>query len=174
MFYSTQRGRPVACWSTGPSAGATAAVRYERRHSPHLPVSQSKSPSQNLQAVRIDRWLWAARLFKTRSIAADAINNGRVQINDVRAKPAKAVKPGDIVSIRRPPYEQVLEVTALSERRVSASIAQTLYSESAASIRQREQMAETLKLGAVVEQPRHGKLNKRERRQREQLKRNFE
>ncbi len=125
-------------------------------------------------AQRLDRWLWATRLFKTRSIAADAINNGRVELNGLRAKPAKLVRIDDTVIVRRPPYTYELTVRELSERRVSAKLVAGLYRETPSSVAAREQLGATLKLGAVIEDRRAGKLNKKERRQREQLKRWFE
>ena len=68
-------------------------------------------------AVRIDKWLWAARFFKTRTLAVEAVTGGRVSINQEHAKPAKDVKVGDVVAIRRPPFEHVVVVKALSAHR---------------------------------------------------------
>lgn len=96
-------------------------------------------------SLRIDKWLWAARFFKTRGLAAEAIDAGRVSVNGERAKPAKAVKPGDVLAIRRPPYEHVVKVLGVSERRGPASEAQALYEETAESRARREAVAAEMK-----------------------------
>jgi ribosome-associated heat shock protein Hsp15 len=67
--------------------------------------------------MRLDKWLWAARFFKTRTLAVEAVTGGRVSINHEHAKPAKEVKAGDLVAIRRPPFEHVVVVKALSDKR---------------------------------------------------------
>ena len=84
--------------------------------------------------LRIDRWLCNARFFKTRGLAVAAIENGRIDINGVRAKAAKWVTTGDFLRIQRPPYVQEVEVLDAVARRVGASIAQGLYRETAASV----------------------------------------
>ena len=83
-----------------------------------------------MDGVRMDKWLWAARFFKTRSLATEAVGGGKVEVNGERAKPAKAVKAGDEIRRRVGPYEHVLIVRQLGERRGPASVAQTLYEES--------------------------------------------
>src|SRR6516225_1651204 len=92
--------------------------------------------------VRVDKWLWAARFFKTRSAATEAIAGGKVEVNGERAKPAKTMKPGDEVRIRLGPYEHILTVRALAERRGPAAVAQGLYEETAASREARQRLAE--------------------------------
>ena len=77
--------------------------------------------------MRLDKWLWAARFFKTRSLAVEAIGGGRVSVNGDRAKPAKELKVGDAVSIRRPPFEYAVLVKALSDKRGSAQVAAKLF-----------------------------------------------
>ena len=129
--------------------------------------------SNDDETLRLDRWLHAARWFKTRSLAAEAVEHGRVLVNGARVKPAKPIRCGDRLDIRRPPYTHGITVLALSARRVSASIAQTLYEESAESLAARSALAETLALEHVSEERRHGKLNKRDRRARERFKRGF-
>lgn len=115
-------------------------------------------------AVRLDKWLWAARLFKTRQLAIEAIEMGRVLVGDgQRAKPAKAVHIGDRLVVRRPPYETVLIVRAVAEKRVAAPIARTYYDETAESRAQREQLA-----ADIAAQPPplfRGRPTKRDRRQ---------
>ncbi len=101
-----------------------------------------------LERVRIDKWLWAARFFKTRSVATEAVAGGKVEVNGERAKPAKLVQPGDEVRLRQGPYEYVLQVRGLADRRGPASVAAALYEERAESRAARERVAEQLKLGA--------------------------
>lgn len=97
-------------------------------------------------SVRLDKWLWAARFFKTRSLATDAVSGGKVEVNGERAKPAKAINPGDEIRVRLAPYEHVLIVRELGERRGPASLAQTLYEETASSREARERLAAQLKI----------------------------
>ena len=115
--------------------------------------------------VRIDKWLWAARFFKTRSLAADATTGGKVEVNGERAKPAKLVQPGDEISVRLGPYEHVVRVRALSERRGPAREAQTLYEETPDSRAARERLSEQLRVapaGFVFEEK--GRPTKKDRR----------
>ncbi|HEX8943085.1 MAG TPA: RNA-binding S4 domain-containing protein [Gemmatimonadaceae bacterium] len=96
--------------------------------------------------VRLDKWLWAARFYKTRSLATEAVGGGKVEVNGERAKPAKAVKPGDEIRLRLGPYEHVLIVRQLSERRGPATAAQMLYEETQASREDRERLAAQLRM----------------------------
>ena len=102
--------------------------------------------SDDDQTVRIDKWLWAARFFKTRNLAATAITNGRVQVNQVRVKPSKHLVIGDRLEIRITPYSWIVEVLKISSHRASAEIARELFREDEQSIREREQIRENLKL----------------------------
>lgn len=121
--------------------------------------------------VRIDKWLWAARFFKTRSLAAEAVSGGKVQLNGTRVKPARGVKSGDRLEIHRGGFEYHVEVLCLSDRRGPAAVAQTLYAESEQSIRRREIMREQYRLaGASAPHPQH-KPDKKARRQLRGLKR---
>lgn len=95
--------------------------------------------------LRVDKWLWAARFFKTRGLAAEAIDAGRVSVNGERAKASKAVRPGDTLLIRRPPFEHAVTVLAVSDRRGPAAEAQRLYEESPESRARREAVAAELK-----------------------------
>ena len=97
------------------------------------------------EQVRLDKWLWAARFFKTRSMAREAVSGGKVRLNGNRAKPAKPLKTGDELRIQRGEEEFVITVTGLSERRVSAAIAQGLYEESEENRVRRERLAEERK-----------------------------
>ena len=101
----------------------------------------SNSEGQHGERVRLDKWLWAARFFKTRGLAADAIDSGKVDVNDTRAKRAKMIQVGDEVRVRQTPFEHVVHVRGLSERRGPASVAATLYEETADSKARREMLA---------------------------------
>ena len=96
-------------------------------------------------AVRIDKWLWAARFFKTRSMAADAVTGGKVELNGDRVKPAKSVKVGDELKIRLGFYEHVIAVRGLSEQRGPAVVAQALYEETPESAAARAKLAERMR-----------------------------
>ena len=95
--------------------------------------------------VRLDKWLWAARFFKTRALAAEAIDGGKVDVNGDRAKRSKLVQQGDAVRIRNGPLEWQITVVEIAIRRGSAQIAQGFYSESAESKRRRADVQEHLK-----------------------------
>lgn len=114
--------------------------------------------------VRIDKWLWAARFFKTRSLATDAVDGGKVRLNDERTKPSRNVKPGDRLRIDNGATEWEVLVLGLSDTRGSAAIAQTLYAETEDSIARRQQEAERRRLfsepGAAIK----GRPTKRDRR----------
>jgi ribosome-associated heat shock protein Hsp15 len=113
--------------------------------------------------VRLDKWLWAARFFKTRSAATDAVHGGKVEVNGEGAKPARPVQPGDTIRIRLGPYEQVVVVTGLAERRGSAEVAAGLYQETEASRVARERQRELLRIAPGFEFE-SGKPSKKERR----------
>lgn len=117
--------------------------------------------------IRIDKWLWAARFFKTRALAADAVESGKVLINETRVKPAKTIAVGNALDIRIGQYHFAIEVMALSARRGSAPEAQKLYRESEASRAQREALAAQLKAQPVASK---GRPTKRDRRVMERLK----
>jgi ribosome-associated heat shock protein Hsp15 len=95
--------------------------------------------------MRVDKWLWAARFFKTRTLAVAAIAAGHVSVNGERAKPAKELKPGDQVVVRRPPFEHTALVKALSDRRGPAAEAALLYEETAESRARRTVLAAEMK-----------------------------
>ena len=99
----------------------------------------------NIEKYRIDKWLFAARFFKTRSLAAEAIDRGRITVNGHRIKPAKIVAIGDMLIIRINNYQYEIEVLALSNKRGSATQAQQIYKETEESRKQRELLAVRLK-----------------------------
>jgi ribosome-associated heat shock protein Hsp15 len=107
-----------------------------------------------IPSARLDVWLWAARFFRTRSLAKQAIEGGRVEVNDARAKPSRAVHAGDRIRIRRNDELWDIVIEAVSEQRGSASIAQMLYRETDESRTQREALREQRKLeGADLARP---------------------
>ncbi len=120
---------------------------------------------------RLDKWLWCTRFYKTRALAVDAIKAGRVAVNGQIAKPAKTLAVGDRLVVRLPPYEWTVEVRGISKQRVGAPEARKLYEETSDSLAARERLREQLKLSAVVEDHRGGKLTKKDRREREAFKR---
>lgn len=120
--------------------------------------------------VRVDKWLWAARFFRTRAIAAAAVEGGKVQVNGERVKAAKALKVGDHLAVRTGQYIREISVAALSERRGRASEAQKLYVETADSRRAREEKAAMLKVERQSTPFIKGRPTKRARRQLAKLK----
>jgi ribosome-associated heat shock protein Hsp15 len=116
--------------------------------------------------VRLDKWLWAARFFKTRSLAAEAIGGGKILVNSERVKPAKLLQIGDEVRLRLGPYEHVVHVRGLSERRGPATVAATLYEETDASIAARAKLSEQLRMApAAFVYEDKGRPTKRDRRE---------
>ncbi|OWW20954.1 RNA-binding S4 domain-containing protein [Noviherbaspirillum denitrificans] len=120
-------------------------------------------------SVRIDKWLWAARFFKTRSMATDAVDRGKVRLHGERIKPARSVKEGDILEIDNGSTEWEVVVQGLSDTRGSASVAQTLYTETERSITERQKKAEQRKLFREPGEEIKGRPTKRDRRQLDKL-----
>lgn len=118
--------------------------------------------------VRIDKWLWAARFYKTRSIAAKAVSGGKVHVKGVRIKPARLIQPGEELRIRRGELEFTVIVLALSEKRRPAREAQLLYEETEASIRQRQEIRERKRLEAVGRM--YGPMKRPDKRSRRQIR----
>ena len=115
--------------------------------------------------MRLDKWLWAARFFKTRSLATQAIEHGRVKLNDERVKPAHDVRPGDRLVIHVGDADWTLTVRALAMQRGPAPVAQRLYEEDPASQARRQQQASERKLAASPAPEIKGRPTKRDRRQ---------
>ena len=120
----------------------------------------------SIDGMRLDKWLWAARFYKTRSVAADEIAKGRVAVNAQPAKPARELRVGDRVELRQPGATRTVVVRGLSALRGPAPVAQQLYEETAESVALREQLArqrrEAPEPSAAIE---HGRPTKRDRRQ---------
>jgi ribosome-associated heat shock protein Hsp15 len=116
-------------------------------------------------SVRIDKWLWAARFYKTRSLAVDEINKGRVQVNGAVVKPSREVRAGDSVRLRQGHTERTVHVLGVSESRGPAPVAQQLYLETPESIEAREAAAEQRRVAAEpAHSMEHGRPTKRDRR----------
>lgn len=130
-------------------------------------MSEKKIP----ESVRLDKWLWAARFFKTRSLAAKAVTGGKIQVNGRRPKRASMLHDGDRVRIRKGPFDFHVIVRRLSEHRGPASEAVTLYEETAESVQARERLALLRKAAPTFEFRDRGRPSKRERRQLQRLKR---
>ena len=118
-----------------------------------------------LDRMRLDKWLWAARFFKTRSLATQAIDNGRVKLNGERVKPARDVKPGDRLDLHLGEIDWTLTVRALAMQRGPAPVAQALYQEDPASQVRRQRQADDRKLAANPAATIKGRPTKRDRRQ---------
>jgi ribosome-associated heat shock protein Hsp15 len=115
--------------------------------------------------MRIDKWLWAARFYKTRSLAQQAVEAGRVKLNGERLKPAKELRCGDRLDLHIAAQDWAVTVRALSDKRGPAVVAQTLYEESAESRARRAEQSALRKISAEPEFGRHGRPTKRDRRQ---------
>jgi ribosome-associated heat shock protein Hsp15 len=120
--------------------------------------------------VRLDRWLWAARFYKTRALAAAAIGGGKVEVGGARAKRSKLLAVGDRVRIRRGPFDYRVVVCALSEHRGPPAVAAALYVEDEEGKRLREQLAEQLRVAPSLRYEGKGRPTKRERREIERLR----
>lgn len=119
-----------------------------------------------MDRLRIDKWLWAARFYKTRSLATDEIDKGRVQVNGQDVKPARELKVGDTVAVRREGLTRTVLVKGLSDMRGPAPVAQQLYEETAESLRERDKAAEQRRYGSepalAIENGRPTKRGRRE------------
>src|SRR5215212_8803912 len=121
--------------------------------------------------VRLHKWLWAARCYKTRALAVDAIETGKIEVNGERSKRSKLVQAGDRIRLRMGPYEHLITVKAVSEKRGSASIAAELYEEDAESKKARETMAAHVRAMRASTGYETGRPTKKDRRDIERLRR---
>lgn len=131
-----------------------------RKATPDPIQFNSAGPSK----MRLDKWLWAARFFKTRSLATQAIVHGRVKLQGERVKPAREVGPGDLLELHAGDVDWTITVRALSMQRGPAPVAQALYEEDAASQARRQQQVSDRKLAASPEAAIKGRPSKRDRR----------
>jgi ribosome-associated heat shock protein Hsp15 len=122
------------------------------------------------EKVRIDKWLWAARFFKTRSLATEAVDGGKVDVNGARVKPAKLIGPGDEVRVRVGPQLFVVKVKDTAERRGPASAARELYDETPDSVAARERASEQHRLAATTFDFDDGRPSKKDRRDLRRIK----
>ncbi len=129
---------------------------------------------EGLESIRLDKWLWAARFFKTRTLSQDNIELGRVRVNDLRVKPSKEIKVGDKVEVFRGNERFIVIVKELSSKRGPASVAAQLYDETIESLRARERIKETMKLIPVPGADHKGRPTKREGRKLREFKHNFD
>jgi ribosome-associated heat shock protein Hsp15 len=128
------------------------------------------TPERAGESVRIDRWLWAARMYKTRSQAAAAIEGGKVRLNETRPKTGAPVRVGDVVRVRHGPIERTVRVAGLAERRGRASEAAGLFEETAESLARRREREAQFKLMPDPTYRGKGRPTKRERREIDRLK----
>jgi ribosome-associated heat shock protein Hsp15 len=179
--------RPVCrCWGMGPvvlfcgfatrpPAGEnvdTSAGRLKCHAGHQAPDSRTIDPvSDSNPTTRLDKWLWASRFYKTRQLAAEAVKGGHVEVNGARAKPARGIRIGDRVSVRKAPFDFDITVLELRERRVSAKEAQSMYEESQDSIDKREKLRLTLRSQSQQILYDTNKPDKRDRRQARERKR---
>ena len=130
-------------------------------------------PEKKSSKVRVDKWLWAARFFKTRTLAKTAIEGGKVQIDGQRFKVSREISPGDILRVRQGWDEREIVVTAVSDQRRAAPIAQTLYEETPQSVARRERATEARKAAGALAKPTQ-KPGKHERKALERLRKQFD
>ena len=126
--------------------------------------------SESTDRVRLDKWLWAARFYKTRGLAAEAIDGGKVDVNQARVKRAKMVQVGDEVRIRQTPFEHVVIVRGVSEQRGPASVAATLYEETTESRARRDALKTQIR-SMPADDWESGRPTKRDRREIERFRR---
>lgn len=127
--------------------------------------SKNQSPESDTAHIRLDKWLWAARFYKTRSLATEAIKGGKVHLNGQRVKPSHTAEIGHSVRIKKEAIEQTVIITELSGKRGPAKVAQTLYEETQESIERREKLLQERK-AAYAGMPQHAvkRPSKKDRR----------
>lgn len=127
-------------------------------------MRKDKQQQEEQEAYRLDKWLWAARFYKTRTLAREMVDGGKVHYNGQRAKPSKEVEIGAMIKLRQGNEEKEIEVLGLSNQRKAAPIAQQLYRETEESIKKREQIAWARKANALSMPNPERRPNKKERR----------
>lgn len=129
-----------------------------------LSTNQSSTKPSSAEPVRLDKWLWVARFYKTRSIAREMIDGGKVHYNGQRSKPGKIVELGAMIKVRQGNDERIVEVLEISNQRKGAPEAQLLYHETVESLEQREKMAMARKMNALTMPHPDRRPDKKERR----------
>jgi ribosome-associated heat shock protein Hsp15 len=141
-----------------------------KQRQPHHSRNEKAGPLNNRgaqneqQKVRIDKWLWAARFYKTRSLASEAIKSGKIHHDGARVKPSKELQVGDELTIKQGYVQKTVTVLALSERRGPATQAALLYEETPESVARREELKLTKAAQPAMRRPGQGRPTKRERR----------
>lgn len=125
---------------------------------------RTPSPKDSVPRTRVDKWLWAARFFKHRSAATEAIDGGKVKLNGLATKPSREIKPGDRLDITVGEDTRTVMVRTITDKRGTATVAQTLYEETAESMEARERARELRKFSATPGADLHGRPTKRDRR----------
>src|SRR6476619_1133444 len=136
-----------------------------------MPAHQEDDESERPGKVRLDKWLWAARFYKTRALSAEAIAGGKIEVNGERAKRSKLVQAGDKMRIRMGPYEHIIDVTGVASTRGSATIAATLYKETDESRKAREAMSAHVRAMNANTGYESGRPTKKDRRDIEKVRR---
>ncbi len=121
--------------------------------------------NETLYTMRLDKWLWCARFYKTRVLAASAIKGNKIRVNDLTVKAAKIIRIGDEVQIRKTPYQYTITILKLSNSRLSATLAAHLYKEDKDSIQAREELAQQIKAETASYPRTIGRPTKRNRRE---------
>ena len=129
-----------------------------------------KDNTPSKQKIRLDKWLWAARLYKTRAIAKQMINGGKVTVNQLKAKTSKEVSVGDYITLKQGDFEKKIQVLAIDDQRKTFSIAQLLYEETQESIKKREDESSLRKANNLMHFSKE-RPNKKQRRELQELKR---
>lgn len=123
-----------------------------------------KNEDSGSDSVRLDKWLWCARFFKTRRLATDAVSNGRVRMDGKRLKPSRSVTAGDVLTVRRGPYNHTFTILAIAHSRKAADAAARLYEEHAESIESRRQLAQQISANSNALPQSRGRPTKHDRR----------
>jgi len=137
----------------------TGTNRSSQSHNP------TKSDISTPESIRIDKWLWAARFYKTRSLASDAVKSGKVCIDGEKIKPSKEITINTMLSIKRSPYNTEVVVLGISHRRGPATVAATLYEETPDSVKNQQRLAQIRQSQPAMRPSGQGRPTKRERRQ---------
>ena len=119
---------------------------------------------KEIKELRIDKWLWVTRFYKTRGLASEAIKGGKIDVNGSHAKPSKTVQINDLIKIKKSPFVYEITVKGVSKHRGSASVAVLLYEESEQSIAARQKLSEQLKAESALRPTTPGRPSKRDRR----------
>jgi ribosome-associated heat shock protein Hsp15 len=121
--------------------------------------------TEALDSIRLDKWLWCSRFYKTRALAASAIKGNKIRVNDLPVKAAKIIRVGDSIQIRKTPYQYTITILKLANNRLSANLAAHLYKEDKDSVQAREELAKQIKADTASYPRTIGRPTKRNRRE---------